>query len=272
MGDHLIGLGPTTELNLRVSIATLSRVVLPRPGDGVPMLALEHKATLKSEPRVSVKAQPLGGAIRILNLNRIQGITGNFNFDSEKSQTEQDFRIYVSPSSWEGLRDFCIEELGQSKSSVLDFDPKRELVEEFEDALEIHLRSGQYTLKQDGIVLENEPAPTENVRAGGYPTVRIYRVDEVQIQDTELYNLMMSKSESHPPRVLKELVQEEAREGGRGRANAMLVSTVERVRTAILAMPVKKRGEPLQFEGTYLDGNVSALFNDIPVPKYLHLR
>ncbi len=46
VNDPIIGVGPTAELSLRVSVSTLSRVVFPHPADGVPMLALEHKATL----------------------------------------------------------------------------------------------------------------------------------------------------------------------------------------------------------------------------------
>jgi len=273
--DQVIGIGPTSELNLRVSVATLSRVVFPRPGDGAPMLALEHKATLKSgdgKSQVFIKAQPFGGAIRILDINRFQQNFGDFNFDSERSRSEQDFRIFINSKNWEGVRDFCIEKMRQGTSSVLDLDPNRELVEEFDDALGIQLKADQYILKQIGIVLENAPVPTTNVRASGYPTVRIYRVDEVQIQDPDLCKLMMTNSETHHPQVLQSLVRKDARMGGRGRANAMLVAPVEKIRAAVLAVPLEERSELLPFDDSFLDGNVAALFYDIPVTKYFHLR
>lgn len=271
MVGQILGIGPTPELNLRVSVATLSRVVFPRPGDGVPMLALEHKATLKSKSQVIVKAQPFGGAIRILDLNRFQQIVGNFNFDSERSQSEQDFRVYLNSTSWERVREFCLEQMRQGTDPVLELNPNRELVEEFEDTLGFHLKEDQYALKPIGVVLENKPAPTANVRASGYPTVRIYRIDEVQIQDRDLCELMITNSEKYPPRVLKSLAQEDAHMGGRGRANAMLAAPVENIRAAMLTTPPEERGEALSFEGTLLDGNVAVLFNDIPVQKYSHL-
>ena len=62
------GVGRTAELRLRVSVATLARVVFPNPGDNLPMLALEQKGTVATEDgqqRVIVRAQPFGGAIRI---------------------------------------------------------------------------------------------------------------------------------------------------------------------------------------------------------------
>ncbi|HAY85371.1 MAG TPA: hypothetical protein DCY42_10760, partial [Chloroflexi bacterium] len=67
--DPKIGIGATSELSLRVSVATLARITFPHPEQGIPMLALEHKASLISaagQKQVLTKAQPFGGAIRIL--------------------------------------------------------------------------------------------------------------------------------------------------------------------------------------------------------------
>jgi len=267
--------GSSSELSLRVSVATLSRVVFPHPEDGLPMLALEHKATLVSGDtgsQVIVKAQPFGGAIRILDLDLLGQIAGTYNFDSEKSRSEGDFRIYIKPSSWGAVRDLCIQQMRAGSGSVLEQDPARELAEEFEDALGIHLEPGQYSLNPIGIALENEPTPTANIRAAGYPTARIYQVNEVQIRDAGLCRLMVGNSRKHPARDLSDLARDQARDGGQGRANAMLVAALEQVRAAILATPANRRGEPLEFKDTLLDGNVGALFNDIAVPRYFHYR
>jgi hypothetical protein len=43
-----IGVGATQDLSLRVSAATLVRVLFENPGDGNLMLALERKATILS--------------------------------------------------------------------------------------------------------------------------------------------------------------------------------------------------------------------------------
>ena len=275
MGDQFTATGPTTELTLRVSVATLSRVVFTHPEDNVLMLALEHKGTLlprDSGPQVLTKAQPFGGAVRILDLKSLRKIAGTFNFDSEKSREEGDFRIYIRPSSWEALRDFCIQQMRAGAGSVLEYDPARELAEEFEDALGIQLNPYQYSLNPIGITLENEPAPSANPRAAGYPTARIYQVDEVRIQDPDLCRLIVENSRKHSSRVLSDLALGHARAGGRGRANAMLAASLEQVREAILATSPDQRGEPLEFMGTLLEGNVGALFNDIALPRYVHVH
>ena len=274
MNDRNINVGPTTELSLRVSVATLSRVVFPHPKDGVPMLALEHKATLApgdADSQVVVKAQPFGGAIRIINLERIDALVGGFNFDSERSRSERDFRIYIRPSSWEAIREFCLRNMGQDAGPDLEIDPSRELVEEFDDALGIQLTPPQYMLKPAGVVVENEPSPTANLRAAGNPTARIYGIDEVQIQDPAIVQLMMTNSSTHAPEVLRRLALDDARKGGPGRANAMLVAPVEQIRAAFLAVSPELRGMTLPFGITLLEGNVAALLNGISIPKYLRL-
>src|SRR5918999_609182 len=93
-----IGTGATKELSLRVSVATLVRVVFEHPTDGDLMLALERKATLlktESGHAVEVITQPFGGAIRIRDLKMLRELIGDFHFDSEESRSEKDFRIFI---------------------------------------------------------------------------------------------------------------------------------------------------------------------------------
>lgn len=266
-----IKIGPTDELSLRVSVATLSRVIFPRPEDGVSMLALEHKATVipgDDELQVAVKAQPFGGAIRILNLSEFIKQVGDFNFDSQRSQSEQDFRGYIRPSNWETVREFCLRNLSYEDSRNLDSDPSRELGEEFYDTLGIQLQPQQYTIAPFNFVVENEPAPTRNLRASGNPTARIYRIDEVHIHEPDLALKMMANSETHPCKVLERLALADAQTGGRGRANAMLVAPLQEIRTAYLGIPPEKRGARLPFKDSLLAGNVAAVLEGIFIPKY----
>ena len=89
---HEIGVGGTAELSLRVSVATLVRVLFKNPKNDEFMLALERKATLRETDNgrvVEVKSQPFGGAIRILELNTVRDLIGDFHFDSEHSRSEQ---------------------------------------------------------------------------------------------------------------------------------------------------------------------------------------
>ena len=71
-------IGATDELSLRVSVATLVRVLFENPRDGELMIALERRATLretKSGPVVHIRSQPFGGAIRIRDLNAVRELS-----------------------------------------------------------------------------------------------------------------------------------------------------------------------------------------------------
>ncbi len=268
---QVFGVGSTAELSLRVSVATLDRVVFTSPEDGESMLALEHKATLFSnqgEPHVVVKAQPFGGAIRFLRYANLQNLIGNFHFDRERSRFEGDFRIFIRPSDWETVRDYCLASFKQGVNSDLESNPERELVEEFEDTLRVTLQPDQYHLKPVGIVMENKPVPTRNVRAAGSPTARIYRVFEVEIVDPALCQDMIENSEQNPNTILGELAMEDARSGGSGRANAMLAVPLKVIRDFYLLTAPELRHTPIDFENTKLDGNVPAIFEDVYVPAF----
>ena len=135
---HNPGIGATKELSLRVSVATLVRVLFENPWDGARMLALERKATLHQADNghvVEVKSQPFDGAIRIRDLGMLQELIGDFHFDNENSRSEQDFRIFIRPSSWSAVRQVCIQHLNYVDDPIFETDPGRELAEEFVDTL-----------------------------------------------------------------------------------------------------------------------------------------
>lgn len=266
-----IGIGATKELSLRVSVATLVRVLLENPDDGQLMLALERKATLLGNEDgrfVDIKVQPFGGAIRINNLNALQDSVGNFHFDSEQSRSERDFRIFIQPSSWELTRQFCLQHFGQANDPVLESDPRRELVEEFADALKMHLNASQFTYKTAGMMFENDPLPTENFYARGYPTVRVYRIFEARVLDGSLAHAMMRNSENYSNHDLQERALEDARTGGNGWANAVLNLPLTQVRAFYSATSAEDRNRPVLFQGHRLDETVAAILEDVPVPRY----
>jgi hypothetical protein len=67
------------------------------------MLVLEREATLHETENghvIQIKSQPFGGAIRILDPTKRYNLIGEFQFDSEHSRAEQDFRIFVRSSAW----------------------------------------------------------------------------------------------------------------------------------------------------------------------------
>lgn len=266
-----IGVGATEDLNLRVSAATLVRVLFKNPRDGNLMLALERKATLREaekERLVEIKSQPFGGAIRVLELRALRERIGDFHFDSERSRSEQDFRIFIRPSAWETVREFCIEHFSRVDSPVLETDPGRELAEEFADALKINLRQDQYIHKPVATVVEDDPAPTKNIHAKGILTVRVYRIFEATISDPLLVHTIMANSESLSHQDLCDLALEDAQNGGKGRANAILALQMKFIRNIYLTMSPKERLGPILFEKNLLDETVPVVLDGIAIPKY----
>jgi len=263
-------IGATPELSLRVSVATLARVLFRHPEDGEMMLALERKATLRNTD-VEVKSQPFGGAIRIKDISRLHDQIGDFHFDSERSRVEQDFRLFIRPSSWSAVREFCIEHFSLDDSPILETDPVRELTEEFYDALGISLKPEQYSSKPAATVVENDPMPTDNIHAEGVPTVRVYRIFEVTISDSGLIDTMLASSEMLSDNDLRDLAIKDAQIGGKGRANAILAVPMKQIRTVYSAMPPAECDTSILFEQHRLDTTITTVLDNITDPQYQRL-
>ena len=269
-----IGVGATQELSLRLSVASLARVLFKHPQAEHEMLALERTATLRETEagrQVTVKAQPFGGAVRLRDVSALRALIGDFHFDSERSRSEGDFRIQIRSSDWEIVKRFCLQHLQHEDMSVIEAGPERELVEEFADALKVKITSSQYRLTPTSPVIENAPAITGNIHATGHPTVRIYNVFEVRILDPSLAKAMLANSEGYSDQDLQELALQDARRGGKGRANAILALPVASLTKTYLAMSLDARDAPVTVEGHYLDGNVPAVLEEITVPKFQRL-
>jgi hypothetical protein len=268
------GIGPTDELSLRVSSATLVRVLLERPTDGEPMLALERKATFhegETGQVVDIVSQPLGGALRIHDLDSLQSLLGDFHFDGQESLAEHDFRIFIRPSDWEAVRAFCLRHFDSPDDPILETDPTRELTEEFADALGVELKQDQYTSRAVGTILEDHPTPTKNSHAMGYSTARIYRIFEARILDGDLAAAMIKNSENCSDHDLRELAMQNFRSGGPGRANAMLTLPFKDLRAAYSTILPAARNKPISFHDHQLDETVAAILDGVSVPKYLRL-
>ena len=269
--DHTFGVGPTRELSLRVSVAVLARVLFRHPTKGIWMLALEKKATLVNhgeEKIVEIKAQPFGGAVRISDLQAFQKMVGKFHFDSSRSRKERDFRIFIKPSGWPALEEFCLKHLKDFQDTVLENDPARELIEEFEDSLSIKLRHDQFTSEPAGIIVEESPAPTENARARGYPTVRVYHVFETILTDPTLAKLIVLESNQIVDKALSELVHKDALSGGKGRANAILAMPLKRVEDYYAALSLDERNKSVFIDGHLMAETIPAILEGIEVPRY----
>ena len=217
---------------------------------------------------VRVKSQPFGGAIRIFDLRAVRDVLGDFHFDSERSRAEQDFRIFIRPSAWSSLREFCLEHISLDNDLILETSPTRELVEEFAETLSIDLRSDQYVCQPVTTVVENKATSTENIYASGTPTVRVYRslrsVHHRCVFDTR----RAEKSVGLSQQSLSELAIADARRGGKGKANAVLALPWKRLQDTYRAMLPAERNAPIVFEENKLDSSVAAILEEITVPRY----
>jgi hypothetical protein len=254
----------------RVSVAAYNRVVFSHPQNGTWMLALERKATVTpaGAAPVHVRAQPFGGAVRILNLIPLQELLGEIKFDSEHSRSEQDFRVLISPSEWEAIKGYCLRHLENPNDSELDSTPDRELVEEFQDSLGIHLKPDQYTVRPVGFVIEDDPVPTENRNALSQPTVRLYRIFEVHIVDEALCEIMLMNSQRYLDEDLYALALQDFKNGGEGHANSILTLPLSVVTESYLALPAGTRYRKIRIDNHELDESVLAVLEDIEVPQY----
>ena len=261
-----------TELNtpqqLRVSVATYNQVIFPHPADGSMMLALERKATSLSDDSVSVRAQPFGGGIRILNPTPLQRIIGKIQFDSERSKQEQDFRILIPSSKWELIKQYCLQHLEDEDNIELEAEPDRELVEEFMETMKVKLSPSQYTVQPLGFVIENRPVRTSNDYARGQLTVHLYRIFRVQIIDSTLCTIMGSISQLYTDQGLERLVRNKLEDGGQGRANTILTLSLDRIKDTYLAFAPEMRYRKIVVEDHILDESVLAVLEDIEIPEY----
>lgn len=266
-----IGVGATGELSLRVSVATLVRVLFKNPNDDELMLALERKATLRRTAEggaVRVKSQPFGGAIRIFDLGTVHDLVDGFHFDSERSRAEQDFRIFIRPSSWSTLREFCLQHIVLDDDLILETSPSRELVEEFAETLGVDLRPEQYVSQPVTTIVENRVISTENIYSPGTPTVRLYRIYEATITDLFLPHAILRHGNDLSHQRLCELAIADGQDGGKGKANSVLTLPWERLLSVYRAMVPAERNIPMVFEGNRLDSTVAAILEEIAVPRY----
>lgn len=282
--------GATAELNLRVSVAALARVLLAHPESGENLLVLERTATLQERvgaPQVIVRAKPYGGGVRLRDVDALRAAIGEFQFDSARSREEADFRILIRGADWPQVQAFCLRELragirgfGEDSSEdslLMPFDaglveasPERELIEELEDSLKIgRLPDQPWTLTPLGVVVEALPAPSTSSRAPGVPTVRVYSVHEARLRSTVLIAAVLANSVAFPgDEDLARLAWEDRHRGGKGRANAALALPLDALVNAYRSAPIEARGSPLQFGGHLLDGNVPAILPEVETRKY----
>jgi len=259
-----IGVGPAKTLSLRVSVAALVSLLFDHPQNGRTMLALEHIATLRElegRPEITVRAKALGGGVRLTDPQALAGLIGTFHYDSEQSRREKDFRLLINPSSWEKVKNICRAQLNKPQKIILETSPLRELSEEFADTLQVKITADKYLLKTRGMTVRDQPLVTHNPRAAGFPTVRIYYLFEARMKDPDIIDMMLTGSRRYTVERLRELARQDARQGGKGRANAILTLDLDELKKFYRSLPVNQYDTPQQFGEYQLDGNVQAIIS-----------
>ena len=266
-----IGVGATGELSLRVSVASLIKIMFTNPGDGRCMLVLERTATVPKNNEkmpVTVKAKPFGGAIRLVDSQALRDLIGDFHYDSQRSRLEADMRIQINPASWQSLKELCWEHLQNPRRNILDYSPGRELEEEFRDTLHLEITQYQYQVKLRMMVFEDQPVKTENVRAPGTLTQRIYYIYEAQIENKELISSILDNHQRYTDRDLQEIAILDAQQGGRGRANAVLVLPLADLVEYYRSFSMEIRSGPLKYGEHSLAENVLAFLREVDQTRY----
>ena len=258
----------------RVSVATLDRVVFQGTRGAPQMLILERTATLgrdKAPNSSIVWAKPFGGAVHILDVEALRQQIGDFEFDSQRSRSEQDFRILVPAVAWDKVKQFCLLHLVKPDDAIIETSPQRELAEEFMDALRINLEPGQVFSRTAGFVVENTPAPTGNLYGPGVPTVRIYHIFEVNILESSIRTALLENSNRYSDLDLQAMVAADAVHGGKGRANAALALQLHTVINSYLKIPLLQRAKSLTVDGHLFETSVIAVLENVDAPQYERL-
>jgi hypothetical protein len=252
--------------SLRVSVATLDRVLLHH--NGRQLLALERQAIALKNGRTRIRVQPFGGGIQILDASSLEDMLGEIQFDSERSERIRDFRILIPPSRWESVKQYCLRHLSNLHDTEIEATPDRELVEEFKGTLDMDLNPDQYTFTPIGFVIEDHPVPTNNVNARGLPTVRIYRIFEVCIVDDLLSRSIWTASEAYTDQELGRLALQNYKNGGKRWKNTVLALPLDSVKQSYLALPSEKRYGKIIVDHHRLDESVLAILEGVEVPQY----
>jgi hypothetical protein len=257
-----IEVGKTQDLNLRVSVASLVRLLFDNPENNQTMVALERTATFRKtidQTNVIVRAKPFGGGVRLTNPQALKSLVGDFNYDSEQSRREKDFRILIRKTCFTKIKDICIKQWEERKSGILDFSPERELSEEFADTLHVKITPDMYRLIPCKIVIEDRPVTSASVRAAGLPTVRIYFVFEAVVDTPDFIAKILTNSQQYSDEDLKKIALNNVRQGGKGRANAVLALGLDELKDVYHSIPINRRKGPIQIKGHQLDGNVPVI-------------
>jgi len=170
-----------------------------------------------------------------------------------------DFRILVQPSSWDKIKQICRNHFNGTEYGILDHSPERELEEEIESCLNLKIRQDNYTAQLADLFIEDEPQKTKNMRARGFSTVRIYYIYEARLKNPELIRMILENSKRYSEADLQDMAWQDSRQGGRGRANAVLALPLHELKDRYSSIPGGTNRGSVHFNEHLFDGNVWAV-------------
>jgi hypothetical protein len=261
------GIGPTEELSMRVSVAVLIRVLFKNPVDGQMMIALERTATLMNDEgrfEAVVRVKPFGGGVRLVQTQKFKQLIGDYHYDSERSSEEGDLRILINPVQWDKVKAICQEHQNNRADGIINSSPVRELTEEFEDSLGMRITSEDFDLTPREMIVEEKLTATENVNAPGIPTRRIYYPFDAVLKDLGIIKMMIDNDRQCSDLDLQIMAKEDAKRGGKGRANAVLTVSHDKLVEFYLSSSKGPDQSPKSFEGHQLEGNIPVIL-DLPL-------
>jgi hypothetical protein len=83
-----------------------------------------------------------------------------------------------------------------------------------------------------------------------------------------MITMMLANSRRYSDKDLQKMARKDARQGGRGRANAILALGLDDLKDVCRSIPMDRRGCSIRVAGHQLDGNVLAILEDVDQPKY----
>jgi hypothetical protein len=256
------GVGATAEFSLRVSTAVLGRVHLKHPATGEEMLVLERKCSAEikdnGELKTILNCQPLGGASVLKNPQALAVLIDGFNYDTEKSKKEGDFRIQARPADWPRIRDFCVENFSNPALGAVEVGIQRELQEELQEALSIDVNPAAYKSRNTGIVIQQEAAQSERLGVSGAPTCRVFNVHDVEITDEALIRALLHSSASVSNEYLITAAHEKAAASPKHQAKVTAMLTLPRAEVEAAFAQANDASQSVKLRGYKLIATVGA--------------
>ncbi len=248
---------------VRVSVGSLTLLTISDPLDQKEYFAFERRATGSSErgrKTWSTKSVPFGGAIKIKDKSALVDLIGDFDFDSDESRENNDFRIIVDRRKWKKIKIFCERSISQNNKRVIDFDPFDEIKEEIWKPTKIEVTRKKLSTKRIGTFANDFPVPTENINTPGKQTYRFYCLYNTRVVDQQLAKKLLKHADLRMDKECGFTAIKSRRTKGDGRYNSILMVGKKEFEEFISSQAQKEIKSGFHYKNFWMAGNVATLF------------